>query len=509
MDGMDTAPHRPLLAGRYRLLEQLGQGGMGVVWLALDEVLDREVAAKEVRAPEHMNDEDVRVLYARLKQEARAAARVTHPNVITVHDVVEQQGRPWIVMELVRGQSLDKVLRQEGVLQAKEAARIGGMVLQALRAAHAVGVLHRDVKPANVLIQDGGRVVLTDFGIAVIEGAGTLTRTGDLVGSAEYLAPERAMGRRPGIPSDLWSLGTLLYVAVEGVSPFRRGDALSTLRAVVDDDPAPPRRAGLLAPLLEGLLRKDPEARMGSAEAEQLLEAVASGRLTEEPTGYVRTTVDEQLRNQSTAPAPPPVTVPDTPTPQSSPPTPVSSPSPFSSSTPPPPSPSPSLSTSLFTPFQPGSGPDADPLPAGVPVGLQQGGLSTPIVGPGIVGPGAGTPSPVGYPLRPVPGPGPGPGPGPRRAAWVVAAVVALLLLVGGVAVLVALRGAEGSGSPGGGSTETANPQQTGDATAPATSGPTAGPTGDATAPAPPPPDPAEKSPSPSSTCNGGWVYSC
>ncbi|MCA6096042.1 serine/threonine protein kinase [Streptomyces sp. SCA3-4] len=502
MDGMDTAPHRPLLAGRYRLLEQLGQGGMGVVWLALDEVLDREVAAKEVRAPEHMNDEDVRVLYARLKQEARAAARVTHPNVITVHDVVEQQGRPWIVMELVRGQSLDKVLRQEGVLQVKEAARIGGMVLQALRAAHAVGVLHRDVKPANVLIQDGGRVVLTDFGIAVIEGAGTLTRTGDLVGSAEYLAPERAMGRRPGIPSDLWSLGTLLYVAVEGVSPFRRGDALSTLRAVVDDDPAPVRRAGLLTPLLEGLLRKDPEARMGSAEAEQLLEAIASGRLTEEPTGYVRTTVDEQLRNPGATPAP--VTVPDTPTPESSPPTPVSSPSPFFSSTPPPPSPSPSLSTSLFAPFQPGSGPDGEPLPAGVPVGLQQGGLATPIVGPGT-----GTPSPVGHPLRPVPGPGPDRGPGPRRAAWVVAAVVALLLLVGGVAVLVALRNTEGSGSPGGDPTETAGPQRTGDATAPATGGPTAGPTGNATAPAPPPPDSEEKSPTPTSTCNGGWVYSC
>ncbi|MEV4436888.1 serine/threonine-protein kinase [Streptomyces sp. NPDC049585] len=310
---MDEGQRRhPLVAGRYRLLEELGRGGMGVVWLALDEVLDREVAAKEVRAPEHLSDDDVRVLYARLKQEARAAARISHPNVITVHDVVEQEGRPWIVMELVRGESLDHVLHQEGPLQAKEAARVGGLVLQALRAAHAVGVLHRDVKPANVLLEAGGRVVLTDFGIALVEGAGTLTRTGDLIGSAEYLAPERAMGRRPGIPSDLWSLGALLYVAVEGVSPFRRGDPLSTLRAVVDESPDPPRRAGPLAPLLEGLLRKDPEARMGSAEAERLLEAVASGRVTEAP-GYVRTTVDRQVRPP--APDPTPTYVPYVPAP--------------------------------------------------------------------------------------------------------------------------------------------------------------------------------------------------
>ncbi|MEU7133535.1 serine/threonine-protein kinase [Streptomyces sp. NPDC046261] len=452
MDGMDTTRRKPLLAGRYRLMERLGQGGMGVVWLALDEVLDREVAAKEVRAPEHMRDEDVRVLYARLKQEARAAARVAHPHVITVHDVVEQEGRPWIVMELVRGQSLDGVLRQEGVLQPKEAARIGAQVLQALRAAHAVGVLHRDVKPANVLLEAGGRVVLTDFGIAVIEGAGTLTRTGDLVGSAEYLAPERATGRRPGIPSDLWSLGTLLYVAVEGVSPFRRGDALSTLRAVVDDEPAPPRRAGPLTPVLEGLLRKDPEARMGSAEAEQLLERVASGLLTEEPPGYVRTALDERVRHPN---AGPPLTVPDTPTPR-----------------------------------------------VDVPVGLQQGGLSTPLVAPAPAPEGS-TPS-VGYPSRPrphpgpVPVPGPGPEPVPRRAGWIVAVVVALVLLAGGVAALMALRNDGGSqpggGNPGGGPTGVATPQQTDGTSEPETPGPTTdpgtGPTGYA-------------------SCGSGWVTSC
>ncbi|MFI9240488.1 serine/threonine-protein kinase [Streptomyces sp. NPDC053079] len=490
MDGMDTTRRKPLLAGRYRLMEQLGHGGMGVVWLAMDEVLDREVAAKEVRAPEHMNDEDVRVLYARLKQEARAAARVAHPHVITVHDVVEQEGRPWIVMELVRGQSLDKVLRQEGVLQPKEAARIGAQVLQALRAAHAVGVLHRDVKPANVLLEAGGRVVLTDFGIAVIEGAGTLTRTGDLVGSAEYLAPERATGRRPGIPSDLWSLGTLLYVAVEGVSPFRRGDALSTLRAVVDDEPAAPRRAGPLTPVLEGLLRKDPEARMGSAEAEQLLDRVAAGLLTEEPPGYVRTALDERVRHPDPGR---PLTVPDTPTPTPTPvPTPTPTPSPAPRPTPTP-EPGPVVGRSAGTPS------------VNVPVGLQQGGLATPLLAPG---PG-GSAASVGYPVRPLPHPGTGPEPGPeprpRTAVWIVAAVVALVLLAGGAAALFALRDNSGSqpgDNPGGGPTGVATPGQTEDTSEPATPGPTTDPTTDPTTG--PSTDPTGYA-----SCGSGWVTSC
>ncbi|MFD0384998.1 serine/threonine-protein kinase [Streptomyces stramineus] len=250
--GMDPERRNPLLAGRYRLIDQLGSGGMGVVWRAVDELLDREVAAKEVRAPDHLSDQDVRLLYARLKQEARAAARVSHPYVITVHDVVEQEGRPWIVMELVRGRSLAEILQSEGVLAPKEAAKVGAMVLRALRSAHASGVLHRDVKPANVLIEGDGRVVLTDFGIALVEGSGTLTRTGDLVGSPDFLAPERAVGDRPGAPSDLWSLGATLYAAIEGVSPFRRTSALGTLQAVVHDELPTPRRAGPLTPCSKG-----------------------------------------------------------------------------------------------------------------------------------------------------------------------------------------------------------------------------------------------------------------
>lgn len=265
------------LAGRYRLLDRLGQGGMGVVWRARDEALGREVAVKEVRAPAGLPEPQVRQLYARLEREGRAAARISHRNVVTVHDVVTDGGRPWIVMELVRGMSLADVLEADGPMDPRRAAHVGVEVLAALRGAHAVGVLHRDVKPGNVLIAADGRVVLSDFGIAMIEGTSALTATGQLVGSPEYLAPERALGRPPGPESDLWSLGVLLYAAVEGCSPFRQDTPLSTLRAVVDSRLPPPRRAGALGPVLDGLLRKDPAERLGAAEAERLLRTVAAG----------------------------------------------------------------------------------------------------------------------------------------------------------------------------------------------------------------------------------------
>ncbi len=262
--------------GRYRLLGELGRGGMGVVWRAYDEALGREVAIKEVRAPAGFGDRDIDRLYARMEREGRAAARVSHRNVVTVYDVA-MEGRPWIVMELVRGLSLTDVLDAEGPLPSARAARIGAEVLAALRAAHAVGVLHRDVKPGNVLMANDGRVVLTDFGIAVVEGDAALTLTGELVGSPEFLAPERALGRSPGPESDLWSLGVLLYAAVEGFSPFRQDTPLSTLRAVVDESLPRPRRAGPLTSVLEGLLDKDPRRRLPAAEAERLLRLVAAG----------------------------------------------------------------------------------------------------------------------------------------------------------------------------------------------------------------------------------------
>ncbi|MFI5638388.1 serine/threonine-protein kinase [Streptomyces goshikiensis] len=264
-----------LVAGRYRLLSKLGQGGMGTVWRARDETLHREVAVKEVRAPAGLGAGDIARMYSRLEREAWAAARIPDRNVVTVHDVVTEDERPWIVMELVRGRSLAELLRAEGPLTPRRAAHIGAEVLNALRAAHAVGVEHRDVKPANVLIAQDGRVVLSDFGIAMVEGSTALTMTGEVVGSPEYLPPERALGRPSGPESDLWSLGVMLYAAVEGISPFRQGTALSTLRAVVDEEPPEPTRAGPLAPVIAGLLRKEPALRTPATEVAGALREIA------------------------------------------------------------------------------------------------------------------------------------------------------------------------------------------------------------------------------------------
>ncbi|MFD6934807.1 serine/threonine-protein kinase [Streptomyces goshikiensis] len=264
-----------LVAGRYRLLSRLGEGGMGTVWRARDETLHREVAVKEVRAPAGLGAGDIARMYSRLEREAWAAARIPDRNVVTVHDVVMEDERPWIVMELIRGRSLADLLRAEGPLTPRRAAHIGAEVLNALRAAHAVGVEHRDVKPANVLIAQDGRVVLSDFGIAMVEGSTALTMTGEVVGSPEYLPPERALGRPSGPESDLWSLGVMLYAAVEGISPFRQGTALSTLRAVVDEEPPEPTRAGPLAPVIAGLLRKEPAQRTPATEVAGALRDIA------------------------------------------------------------------------------------------------------------------------------------------------------------------------------------------------------------------------------------------
>ena len=268
--------------GRYRLLGELGRGGMGVVWRAYDEALGREVAVKEVRAPAGLGGRDVDRLYARLEREGRAAARVSHRNVVSVYDVALEGGRPWLVMELVRGLSFADVLEAEGSVPPARAASVGAGVLAALRAAHAVGVLHRDVKPGNVLLGNDGRVVLSDFGIAMVEGDAALTLTGELIGSPEFLAPERALGQPPGPEADLWSLGVMLYAAVEGFSPFRQDTPLSTLRAVVDAALPPPRWAGPLRPVLEGLLHKEPRRRTTAPEAERLLRLVAAGGTPED-----------------------------------------------------------------------------------------------------------------------------------------------------------------------------------------------------------------------------------
>ncbi|MEU1270611.1 serine/threonine-protein kinase [Streptomyces sp. NPDC005799] len=267
-----------VLGGRYRLTRRIGSGGMGTVWEAHDELVDRDVAVKEPRLPGDPEDEQHQRAAHRLYREARAAARVDHPSAVSILDVVvDEDGLPFIVMELVRGESLHEVLRR-GPVDAVEAARIGRAVLGALRAAHSVGIVHRDVKPANVLLGPQGRVVLTDFGIAHVQGEESLTVSGEFVGSLEFVAPERMAGRGAGPSSDLWSLGVLLYAAVEGVSPFRRTAVESTLAAVITADPPEPRRAGPLGPLIARLLVKDPEQRPGPEEAGAVLEAVAEGR---------------------------------------------------------------------------------------------------------------------------------------------------------------------------------------------------------------------------------------
>ncbi|MEU5186081.1 serine/threonine-protein kinase [Streptomyces klenkii] len=263
------------IGNRYRLISRLGHGGMGTVWKAHDEVVDRDVAVKEPRVPDHLPASVRENVHQRMQREARAAARVSHPSVVAVHDVVVEDGRPWIVMELVRGHSLGDRLG-DGTLDPREAARIGLAVLDALGAAHEAGVLHRDVKPDNVLLGHGDRVVLTDFGIARIEGEQGLTETGAFVGSPEYVAPERVLGQHPGPESDLWSLGVVLYAAVEGVSPFRRSNTQATMQAILSTEPqAPSRGAGLLGGLVMRMLSKDPAARPGADEIRRTLEAVA------------------------------------------------------------------------------------------------------------------------------------------------------------------------------------------------------------------------------------------
>ncbi|ULR56150.1 serine/threonine-protein kinase [Streptomyces deccanensis] len=278
-----------LLAGRYRLVDTIGSGGMGRVWRAHDEVLHRAVAVKELTAALYVSESEQAILLRRTRAEARAAARINHAAVVTVHDVLEHDNRPWIVMELVEGVSLADAVRDRGRVEAREAARIGVWVLRALRAAHRAGVLHRDVKPGNVLLAEDGRVMLTDFGIAQVEGDTTITRTGEIVGSVDYIAPERVRGQEPGPASDLWSLGATLYTAVAGKSPFRRTTPLTTMQAVVSEEAEEPADAGALGPVITALLCKDPALRPGPDEAEQMLAEAAEGRRPREAQAYLAT----------------------------------------------------------------------------------------------------------------------------------------------------------------------------------------------------------------------------
>ncbi len=277
-----------LIGGRYRLAEPIGHGAMGVVWRAVDELLDRDVAVKEVRLPPSLSEAERDNSYQRTLREARTAARLSHPAVATVYDVVEERGRPWIVMELVRGRSLDQVIAEDGALPPKRAAVVGRQLLDALAAAHAAGVLHRDVKPSNVLLCPDSRTVLTDFGIATAEGDPSLTLAGVVMGSPGFLAPERVRGSPATPASDLWSLGATLYAAVEGQGPYdRHGGVMMTMAAVATEDPSPPKAAGPLTGLIIALLSRDPAARPTAATAAQMLEAAGSagrgGRASPQP----------------------------------------------------------------------------------------------------------------------------------------------------------------------------------------------------------------------------------
>jgi hypothetical protein len=289
---------RRTVAGRYILLDRLGAGGMGTVWRARDDVLGRDVAVKEVSFPPGVSEEERAVLHERTRREARAAARLDHPSAVTVYDVVEEDDVPYLVMELVDARTLSEAIRTDGPLSPQETAHIGLAVLGALEAAHAQGIVHRDVKPGNVLLAASrqgadARVVLTDFGIATFTGDSSITSTGLLLGSPSYIAPERARGEQPGPPSDLWCLGATLFTAVEGHAPYDKGEPLSTLTAVVAGDHAPFVAAGPLVPLLEGLLEKDPERRSDAVEARERLEQVL------------------RVAPVVPAPAPPPVAVDD------------------------------------------------------------------------------------------------------------------------------------------------------------------------------------------------------
>ncbi|MFI5840171.1 protein kinase [Catenuloplanes sp. NPDC051500] len=273
---MSDTPQREI-AGRYRLLRPLGQGAMGRVWLARDEMLQRDVALKEIVPPAGLTGDEVQELRERALREARAIAKVSQSNVVRIFDVLRTGEEPWIVMEYIASDSLQKVIATTGPVTPLRAAEIGLRVLGALRAAHAVGVLHRDVKPANVLLGEDGRIVLTDFGLATASDDPGMTRTGVVMGSPAYLAPERAIGGPIGASADLWSLGASLYAAVEGRAPYTRPSSIATLAALATELPPMPQKAGPLLPVLEGLLRRDPALRVDAFEAERLLRHALSG----------------------------------------------------------------------------------------------------------------------------------------------------------------------------------------------------------------------------------------
>jgi len=259
---MASTPVAKKIADRYTISGRLGSGGMGTVWRAEDGVLRREVAVKEVNFPSSLSDDERESLRARALREARAAAGLTHPGVVTVYDAIEQDDHVYIVMELVDAPTLQDIVDRDGPVAPERAAEIGLELLDVLEAAHAAGIVHRDIKPANVMVPDDGRVKLADFGIAAVTDDPKITGTGMVMGSPKFMAPEQATGEKVTPATDLWSLGATLYFVVEGVGPFDRGQSIATLTAIVHDEPRAATRAGALRPALDALLHKDPDARV-------------------------------------------------------------------------------------------------------------------------------------------------------------------------------------------------------------------------------------------------------
>ena len=266
---------------------------MGVVWRARDQLLDRDVAVKEVQIAETLTDDERANAYQRTLREAKTAARLNHPGVVTVYDVAEDGGAPWIVMQLVSAQSLDQVLAASGPLSPRRAAEVGRQLLSALSVAHAAGVMHRDVKPSNVLLGRDDRAVLTDFGIATFQGDPRLTQTGMVMGSPGFTAPERIRGEDASPASDLWSLGATLFAAVEGHGPFeKRGGAITTMSAIINEDAPPAPTAGALGPVIAALLRREASDRPDASTATRMITDVLPllpSRTGAEPAGYVPT----------------------------------------------------------------------------------------------------------------------------------------------------------------------------------------------------------------------------
>jgi serine/threonine protein kinase len=272
-----TQPAGAVVGGRYRLRRLLGRGGMGAVWLATDERLRRPVAAKQLVLAGAASDEERLAARTRMRHEARLTALVDHPGTVRIYDLAEEAGEPWIVMEALPGRTLEAALRDQGPRPVGQVASLGLWLLEVLEATHRAGVVHRDVKPSNVQLCGGGRVVLTDFGIATTTWDGPGSVSDKVSGSPAYMAPEQVQGGKAEPASDLFSLGATLYTAVEGRSPFGKGCPVATLSAVVDDPPAPFRRAGPLAPVVEGLLAKDPGRRPDTGQARRALRAVQGG----------------------------------------------------------------------------------------------------------------------------------------------------------------------------------------------------------------------------------------